>query len=95
MVNGWEICKAYSELVDPLLQQANFDAQASAAEGGDDEATASDDGFVMAMEYGMPPHSGFGMWLERILAILTEQDNLRDVVMFPLMKPLNSDINSD
>jgi lysyl-tRNA synthetase class 2 len=61
LVNGWEICKAYSELVDPLLQQANFDAQASAAEGGDDEATASDDGFVMAMEYGMPPQSGFGM----------------------------------
>lgn len=95
LVNGWEICKAYSELVDPLLQQANFDAQASAAEGGDDEATASDDGFVMAMEYGMPPQSGFGMWLERILAILTEQDNLRDVVMFPLMKPLNTEINSD
>ncbi|MEI6426360.1 MAG: lysine--tRNA ligase [Candidatus Absconditabacteria bacterium] len=88
LVNGWEICKAYSELVDPLLQQANFDAQALAAEGGDDEATASDDGFVMAMEYGMPPQSGFGMGLERILAILTEQDNLRDVVMFPLMKPL-------
>lgn len=87
LVNGWEICKAYSELVDPLLQQENFDKQAEAAEKWDEEATASDDGFVMAMEYGMPPQSWFGMGLERILAILTEQDNLRDVVMFPLMKP--------
>ena len=86
LVNGWEICKAYSELVDPLLQQANFDKQAEAAERGDDEATSWDDAFVEAMEYGMPPQSGFGMGLERILAILTEQENLRDVVMFPLMK---------
>lgn len=86
LVNGWEICKAYSELVDPILQQENFDKQTEAAEKGDEEATASDDDFVTAMEYGMPPQSGFGMGLERILAILTEQDNLRDVVMFPLMK---------
>lgn len=87
LVNGWEMCKAYSELVDPLLQQENFDKQADAAAKWDEEATAGDDDFVTAMEYGMPPQSGFGMWLERILAILTEQDNLRDVVMFPLMKP--------
>ena len=87
IVNGREICKAYSELVDPLLQQANFDKQAEASAKGDEEATAGDDDFVTAMEYGMPPQSGFGMGLERILAILTQQDNLRDVVMFPLMKP--------
>ena len=95
LVNGWEICKAYSELVDPLLQQANFDKQAAAAEKGDDEATSGDDAFVEAMEYGMPPQSGFGMGLERILAILTEQENLRDVVMFPLMKLRNQDTASD
>ena len=89
LVNGWEICKAYSELVDPLLQQANFDKQAEAAEKWDDEATSWDDAFVEAMEYWMPPQSWFGMWLERILAILTEQENLRDVVMFPLMKLKN------
>lgn len=87
IVNGREMCKAYSELVDPLLQQENFDKQAKAAAEGDEEATASDDDFVTAMEYGMPPQSGFGMGLERILAILTQQDNLRDVVMFPVMKP--------
>ncbi len=89
LVNGWEICKAYSELVDPLLQQVNFDKQAEAAAKGDDEATSGDEAFVEAMEYGMPPQSGFGMGLERILAILTEQDNLRDVIMFPLMKARN------
>jgi lysyl-tRNA synthetase class 2 len=87
LVNGREICKAYSELVDPILQQENFDKQAEAAAKGDEEATASDDDFVTAMEYGMPPQSGFGMGIERLLAILTEQDNLRDVVFFPLMKP--------
>ena len=89
LVNGREICKAYSELVDPVFQQENFDKQAEAAARGDEEATASDDDFVTAMEYGMPPQSGFGMGLERILTILTEQDNLRDVVMFPLMKASN------
>lgn len=87
IVNGREMCKAYSELVDPLLQKANFDEQAQAAAQWDQEATASDDDFVAAMEYGMPPQSWFGMWIERILAILTQQDNLRDVVMFPVMKP--------
>ena len=88
LVNGREICKAYSELVDPVLQQENFDLQAQAAAAGDQEATSGDDDFVEAMEYGMPPQSGFGMGLERFLAIITEQDNLRDVVMFPLMKPV-------
>jgi len=57
LVNGREICKAYSELVDPILQQENFDKQAKAAANGDEEATASDDDFVTAMEYGMPPQS--------------------------------------
>ncbi len=95
LVNGREICKAYSELVDPIEQQDNFDKQAEAAARGDEEATAGDDDFVTAMEYGMPPQSGFGMGLERILAILTEQDNLRDVVFFPLMKPLNTNEDED
>lgn len=91
LVNGREICKAYSELVDPIFQQSNFDKQAEAAARWDEEATAGDRDFVTAMEYGMPPQSWFGMWIERILAILTEQDNLRDVVMFPIMKPRDDD----
>lgn len=95
LVNWWEICKAYSELVDPILQQENFDKQAEAAAKGDDEATSGDDAFVEAMEYGMPPQSGFGMGLERILAILTEQENLRDVIMFPLMKAKNNNSEAE
>ncbi len=92
LVNGREICKAYSELVDPLMQQANFDEQSAAIAAGDEEATAEDKDFVQAMEHGMPCQSGFGMGLERILAILTSQDNLRDVIMFPLMKPEANDV---
>jgi lysyl-tRNA synthetase class 2 len=57
LVNGREISKAYSELVDPIFQQANFDLQSEAAQAGDDEATAEDKDFVTAMEYGMPPQS--------------------------------------
>ena len=86
VINGWEVNKAYSELVDPKIQQENFDAQSGAIELWDEEATQGDDDFVLAMEYAMPPQSGFGMWFERIISLITGQDNLRDVVLFPLMK---------
>lgn len=89
VINGWEVIKAYSELVDPEIQRANFNAQADALEKGDVEATSSDDDFVLAMEYGMPPQSGWGMGIERIFTLFMEQDNLRDVVLFPLMKSRN------
>ncbi len=91
VVNGWEIVKAYSELVDPQIQKANFEEQAEAIERGDEEATSSDDEFLEAMEYGMPPQSGWGMGVDRILTLLTGQTNLRDVVLFPLMKPKSDD----
>ncbi len=87
VVNGWEIINSYGELVDPVRQMENFAEQSKAEEGGDQEATSADMEFVRAMEYGMPIQAGFGMGIERIIAILTQQDNLRDVVMFPLMKP--------
>ncbi|MDD2516520.1 MAG: lysine--tRNA ligase [Candidatus Gracilibacteria bacterium] len=86
VINGWEVLKAYSELVDPQEQKANFDAQADASAKGDEETTASDDDFVLAMEYGMPCQSGWGMGIDRILTLLLGQDNLRDVILFPLMK---------
>ncbi len=90
VINGWEILKAYSELVDPKLQTENFDAQSWAIELGDEEATSWDDDFVLAMEYWMPCQSGWGMWIDRIISLLTEQENLRDVVLFPLMKDDNN-----
>ena len=86
VINGWEVNKAYSELVDPKIQTQNFDAQSGAIELWDEEATQWDDDFVLAMEYWMPCQSGFGMWFDRIISLLTGQDNLRDVVLFPLMK---------
>ncbi len=89
VVNGWEIIKAYSELVDPILQQQNFDDQAGAIEKGDAEATKGDDDFVLSMEYGMPPQSGWAVGIDRMVTLLTQQDNLRDSILFPLMKPLN------
>jgi lysyl-tRNA synthetase class 2 len=89
VVNGWEIINSYWELVDPVRQMENFAEQSKAEEAGDGEATSADLEFVRAMEYGMPIQAGFGMGIERIIAILTQQDNLRDVVMFPLMKPEN------
>ena len=92
VLNGWEVLKAYSELVDPKVQQANFDSQSWAIEKWDEEATSGDDDFVLAMEYGMPCQSGWGMGVERVVDLLSGQDNLRDVQLFPLMK---SDTNEE
>lgn len=87
VVNGWEIVKAYSELVDPVDQRSRFEEQAKAAAAGDEEATAADYDFVLAMEYGMPPQSGLGFGIDRFLTLILGQENLRDVVLFPLTKP--------
>ncbi len=87
VVGGWEIVNAYSELVDPVDQAQRFESQAKANAGGDSDAHRKDDEYVTALEYGCPPCSGFGMGIDRIVALLTQQKNLRDVVLFPLMKP--------
>jgi lysyl-tRNA synthetase, class II len=87
VLNGWEIVNAYSELVDPIDQAERFAKQTEYKEGGDEEAMAKDDEYVEAMEHGMPPMSGWGMGVERVVALLTNQPNLRDVVLFPLLKP--------
>jgi len=92
VVNGRELNKAYSELVDPEIQVANFISQKKAIQRWDEEATDGDYDFVLAMEYGMPPQSGFGMGIERALSILLEQENLRDTYLFPLTK--SEDIDS-
>lgn len=91
VLNGWEVLKAYSELIDPKIQKENFDSQSGALEAWDEEATSWDDDFVLAMEYGMPCQSGWGMWIDRIVSLLTAQENLRDVVLFPLMKSDNNE----
>ena len=87
VVNGWEIVNAYSELVDPLDQAQRFEEQAQARAHGDMEAMEVDNDFLLCMEYGMPPISGWGMGIDRVTALLTNASNLRDVVLFPLMRP--------
>lgn len=88
VVNGWEIVNAYSELIDPIEQAKAFRDQSKEQERGDEEAHGKDDEFVQAMEHGFPPIAGWGMGIDRVVALLTNQDNLKDVVLFPLMRPL-------
>ncbi|MDJ0521899.1 MAG: lysine--tRNA ligase [Planctomycetota bacterium] len=89
VVNGWEIINAYSELVDPLDQRARFEQQVAARDAGDEETLPLDEDYLRCMEHGMPPMSGWGMGVERVVALLTGQDNLREVTLFPLLKPLD------
>ncbi|MDB4983847.1 MAG: lysyl-tRNA synthetase, class [Patescibacteria group bacterium] len=87
IVAGAELNNAYAELVNPIVQRELLQKQSDAKLGGDAEAMDIDDRFLTAMEHGMPPMTGFGMGIDRLVAILTEQDNLRDVVFFPIMRP--------
>jgi lysyl-tRNA synthetase, class II len=87
IIAGAEITNQYAELVDPIIQRSLLTSQANAKKGGDEETMDIDDRFLTAMEHGMPPMTGFGMGIDRLVAILTEQKNLRDVVFFPIMKP--------
>ncbi|ERP31841.1 lysyl-tRNA synthetase [Chitinivibrio alkaliphilus ACht1] len=87
VINGWEVINAYSELVDPLDQKERFRQQAAAKDAGDEDAMEVDEDFLTCMEYGMPPMSGWGMGIDRIVALLTNAKTLRDVVLFPLLRP--------
>ncbi|MBL7495066.1 lysine--tRNA ligase [Frankia sp. CNm7] len=86
VVNGWEIVKAYSELVDPVDQRARLEEQAELRAAGDDETMMLEEDFIEAMEYGMPPMSGLGLGIDRFVALLTDAPTLRDVVLFPSMR---------
>lgn len=90
IINGAEVINAYSELVDPILQKSRLLEQAQLKDGGDEEAMVMDEDYITAMEYGMPPISGWGMGIDRIIQILTGQDNIKDTVLFPLMRPLGN-----
>jgi lysyl-tRNA synthetase class 2 len=86
VVKGWEVVNAYSELVDPVDQRKRLEDQASLRRGGDAEAMEMDEDYLLAMEHGMPPISGWGMGIDRFVALLTSAANLRDVVFFPTMR---------
>jgi len=87
MVNGKELCNAYSELNDPIDQLDRFQEQLSLSEKGDDEAMFIDMDFVRALEYGMPPTSGMGIGIDRLVMLMTNQQSIQDVLFFPQMKP--------
>ena len=87
IIAGAEITNQYAELVDPSIQRELLVAQSKAKIGGDEEAMEVSESFLTAMEHGMPPMTGFGMGIDRLVAIFTEQKNLRDVIFFPIMKP--------
>ena len=86
VASGTELCKAYSELVNPIEQRAAFEDQLKAKAQGDEETMEIDEGFMGAMEQGMPPISGLGFGIDRLLMIIYNQPSIRDVVLFPMMK---------
>ena len=87
MVNGKELCNAYSELNDPIDQLERFEDQMKLSEKGDDEAMIIDKDFVRALEYGMPPTSGMGIGMDRLTMLMTGQSTIQEVLFFPQMRP--------
>ncbi len=82
-----ELCKAYSELVNPFEQRKTFEDQLKAKEQGDEETMEMDENFLLAMEQGMPPISGLGFGIDRLMMLIYDVPSVRDVVLFPLMRP--------
>ena len=83
-----ELCNAYTELNNPVVQRQRFAEQASQGAEGDDEAMVKDEDFCVAMEYGLPPTGGWGLGIDRLTMFLTNNASIREVLLFPAMKPI-------
>ncbi len=88
-INGWEIGNGYSELTDPLLQRQFLEEQVERGRGGDEEAHQMDNDFIRSMEYGLPPTGGVGVGVDRMVILLTNASSIKEVILFPTMKPEN------
>jgi len=86
-----EVCNAYTELNDPLVQRERFEEQAKQKAQGDDEAQPIDEGYCVSLEYGLPPTAGWGMGIDRLTMLFTDTINIKEVILFPAMKPIEED----
>ena len=86
-IAGWELANAFSEQNDPVIQREILERQEDQRKSGDEEAQRLDEDFLEALEYGMPPAAGFGMGMDRLTVLLTNSHSLREVILFPMMKP--------
>ncbi|MBR9702784.1 lysine--tRNA ligase, partial [Candidatus Woesearchaeota archaeon] len=86
-INAWEVGNIYTELNDPVMQREHFEEQVKQRDAGDEEAHPMDEDYIEALEHGLPPNAGNGVGIERMIMLLTENESIRDVILFPTMKP--------